>query len=110
MARLAVAEQLVADRSKQAATLAATLALVTGAAAAVVADQLNALNGQMESVTAERDAIAAELAAQQAPARKRVRRVSPATVVAQAVEAAGRAGWEAQRAWQKRDWANSPDP
>jgi site-specific DNA recombinase len=59
LAAALAAERSVADLEQQAAVLAKNLALVSGAAAQIVAEQLNALNDDLTATRVERDRLAA---------------------------------------------------
>jgi hypothetical protein len=59
LAAALAAERLVADLEQRAAALATNLALVTGVAAQIVAEQLNALNDDLITARVERDRLAA---------------------------------------------------
>lgn len=104
MANLAEAERRVGEVTGRVTVLTMNLALVTGPAATVVADQLNDLNQELTEATAERDRLTAEAARLAFPTRKAVRRLSPETVVAEAVNAALEAGWAAYRRWFEAAW------
>ena len=59
LAAALAAERSVAELEQQAAVLAKNLALVSGAAAQIVAEQLNALNDDLTAARVERDRLAA---------------------------------------------------
>ena len=106
LARLAAAEMTVAGLTGRVAGLVANLGMLTGEAARIAADQINALNVGLAEATDERDRVAAE-AALATPPRRATRRVSPETAIAGAVEDALRAGWGAYRRWFEAAWGEA---